>query len=278
MKNRLFDVMMPLLPKNDLSHLVGRIVHRRIPGVLGRKSVEWFAKYYRINLDEAEFPIEQYPSIGELFIRRLKAGVRPVGTGVVHCADAVISEGGKIENQTLIQAKGKLYTVSELLKSSKDADAFEGGQFATYYLCPTDYHRVHSPVDGEIVSSTHVPGELWPVNAWSVNKIETLFGVNERVVVMIDTPQGKVALVMVAATNVGNMSMTFDTSISTELRAGDRLPNERIYKPAIKVGRGEEVGIFHMGSTVVMLFAKGVVAADLSNYRGQSTKVGASIL
>lgn len=278
MKDRLFDVMMPLLPKNDLSHWVGRLVHKRIPGPVGRKSVELFAKYYNIDLNEAEYPIESYKSIGELFIRRLKPGARPVGEGVVHPADAQITEAGTIEQLQLIQAKGKNYTVAELLRSGHYAANFEGGSFLTYYLCPTDYHRVHSPVEGEISWSCHVPGELWPVNNWSVNAIHNLFAVNERVVVMIETPKGKAALVMVAATNVGNMTMSFDESINTKYRGAERAVKERTYNPRKPVQRGDEVGIFHMGSTVVMLYEKGVLPVDVSLFKGRHVKMGQSLL
>jgi phosphatidylserine decarboxylase len=279
MKERLFDVFMPMLPKNDLSHWVGRLVHKSLPDPLARKTVEWFAKYYQINLDEAELPIASYKTIGELFTRKLKAGVRPLAShSVVHPADAQISEAGRITNLTMIQAKGKDYKVPELLRSGHFSADFEGGTYFTYYLCPTDYHRVHSPVDGEIIWSSHVPGELWPVNSWSVNAIPNLFAVNERVVVIIQTPRGKAALVMVAATNVGNMTMTFDQNISTRLRHGERHVREHVYEPKIKISRGDEVGIFHMGSTVVMLYEKSVLDAEPEAYRGRHVKMGQALI
>ena len=278
MKDRLFDVMMPILPKNDLSHLVGRLVHQPLPGAIGRKSVELFAKYYRINLEEAEHPVSHYKTIGELFTRKLKPGVRPIGEGIVHPADSAISEAGRIDNLTMVQAKGKNYTVPELLKSGHYAANFEGGAWLTYYLCPTDYHRVHSPVSGEIIWSAHVPGQLWPVNPWSVNKISNLFAVNERIVVVIDTGKGLAALVMVAATNVGNMSMTFDDSINSKYRAAERETKERTYSPKIKIERGDEVGIFHMGSTVVMLYEKSLINdIDVEQFKNRHVKMGQSL-
>ena len=277
-KDRVFDILMPLLPKNDLSHLVGRIVHTPLPTALGQKSVELFAKYYGINLQEAEHPVEHYKTIGELFVRKLKPGARPVGEGVVHPADALISEAGPITNHTMIQAKGKTYTVPELLRAEKFNHAFDGGAFATYYLCPTDYHRVHSPVDGEILFSCHVPGALWPVNSWSVNAIPNLFSVNERIVVIIQTARGLVALVMVAATNVGNMRMSFDESLNSTFRKGDRQAKERSYNPPVKIARGEEIGVFNMGSTVVMLYEKGVLAESPEQFRGRHVKMGQSLV
>lgn len=277
MKNRLFDLFMPRIPKNDLSHWVGRLAHFSLPEPIGPKSVELFAKYYNINLHEAEHPVEHYKTIGELFTRRLKAGVRPIGAGVVHPADALINEAGPITDQKLIQAKGKDYSVTELLRSGHFSPDFDGGQFLTYYLCPTDYHRVHSPVDGEIIWVAHVPGELWPVNEWSVNKIANLFTVNERVVVMIQTPKGKAALVMVGATNVGNMTMSFDESINTKFRFAERQVKERAYEPAIPIKRGDEVGVFNMGSTVVMLYERDVLSIDASDFKGRHVKMGQSL-
>ncbi|MEK7356385.1 MAG: archaetidylserine decarboxylase [Bdellovibrionota bacterium] len=277
MKNKIFDVVMPVLPKNDLSHMVGRLVHIPLPGVVGRRSVEWFAKMYDIDLSEAELPVERYRSIGELFMRKLKPGVRPIGEGIVHPADAVITEGGPIQNQTLIQAKGKTYTVGELLKTDAWTAAFEGGQYMTYYLCPTDYHRVHSPADGNVVWSSHIPGELWPVNDWSVNAIHNLFAVNERVALVIETPKGKVALIMVAATNVGNMTMTFDSEIATTKRPSNRKITQKKYEPALPIARGEEVGIFRMGSTVVMLYEKGVIEIEAASTKNHRSKMGASV-
>jgi phosphatidylserine decarboxylase len=278
MKNRLFDVFMPLLPKNELSHWVGRAVHQPLPSFVGKKSVEWFAKYYRINMAEAEYPIDHYKTIGELFTRRLKPGMRPVGEGVVHPADSFISESGKIQDNTMIQAKGKTYTVPELLRSESYNNVFEGGSWLTYYLCPTDYHRVHSPVDGEIIFSCHVPGQLWPVNTWSVESISNLFGVNERIVLIIQTPKGRVALVMVAATNVGNMKMCFDESLNSTFRKGERQVKERSYQPPVKVKKGDEVGVFHMGSTVVMLYEKGMLdEATVNELKGRHVKMGRSL-
>ena len=277
MKNRLFDVFMPILPKNELSHWVGRMVHQPLPSFLGRKSVAWFAKYYGINMNEAEFPIEHYRTIGDLFTRRLKKGARPVGEGIVHPADSLISEAGEINDNTLIQAKGRTYSVPELLRSERFNEIFDGGSWLTYYLCPTDYHRVHSPVDGEIVFSTHIPGALWPVNAWSVDSIPNLFGINERIVLIIETPRGRVALVMVAATNVGNMKICFDESLNTTFRRGERPVKERSYSPPVAIKRGEEVGVFHMGSTVVMLYEKGMMKGDVTALKGRHVKMGASL-
>lgn len=277
MKKFLFDLLMPIVPKNDLSHAVGKIVHLKLPGPIGRKSVKWFAQYYKINLNEAELAIECYPTIGALFTRKLKKGARPVGSGVVHPADAVITEAGPIRDMTLIQAKGRTYSASGLLGGGPYAQNFENGAFATYYLCPTDYHRVHSPVDGKIIWVNHVPGTLWPVNDWSTHAVPNLFNVNERIAVVIETERGLVALVMVAATNVGNMSMTFDSTLSTKIRQGDRRPRPKVYENGLSLHRGDEVGVFHMGSTVIMLYAPGVLPINPAELKGVHSKMGAAV-
>ena len=282
----LLDVLMPVLPRSDLSHWVGRLVNQKLPGPLGRyvgrQAVELFAKAYAINLEEAELPVSEYETIGALFTRKLKPGARPIGSSVVHTADALITEAGEIRSSQLIQAKGKTYSVVDLLRSQHFAKTFDGGEFATYYLCPTDYHRVHSPVDGGIIWSSHVPGELWPVNAWSVKTIANLFAVNERIAMVVETAHGLAAVVMVAATNVGNMSVNFDEAISSRIHHGRRAVKEHSYVPAKQVSRGSELGIFHMGSTVIVLFEKKLALAaglgSLQRFRGQNVKMGRSLL
>jgi len=274
---QMIHMILSQVPKNDLSHWVGRLVHRRLPAPIGPKTVEWFAKFYNINLDEAEKPLSEYHSIGELFTRRLKSGARPLGEGIVHPCDAVITAGGAIEESMLIQAKQHKFTLTEFLRSPHWAETFQNGAYLTYYLCPTDYHRVHMPFDAEIVWSSHVPGELWPVNAWSVENIAELFVQNERVIAVMKTSLGHIAMVMVAATNVGNISMSFDTQINTNRLGSERAVKERSYEPPVNLKKGDEFGVFHMGSTVVLIFEKGILAADIcAELKGKHTQVGQS--
>lgn len=276
-KNKIFDIVMPILPKNDLSHWVGRFVHKKIPGPLGRKMVEGFAKAYHLNMDEAEYPLAHYQSVGELFTRRLKSGVRPIQAGIVHPCDAVITQAGRIDSGKIIQAKGNTYGVAEFLRSSHWAEKFHNGTFVTYYLCPTDYHRVHSPMNGKVRWSSHIPGELWPVNNWSVEAIKNLFTVNERVAFTIEAEK-TAALVMVAATNVGNITISFDEKIRTNERHPDIAARERSYEPAVEIKKGDEVGIFHLGSTVVMLYEEGMVSEEnATRLIGQAVKLGQTL-
>lgn len=257
MKNLCLDLLMPLLPKNDLSRLTGWLVNRRLPWPFGRLLVRAFAAYYHICIDEAEHPLEHYRCIGELFTRALKPGTRPIHTGAVHPADGRIAAWGMINRQTLLQAKGKTYALHRLLRDNAAAERFEGGYFVTYYLSPTDYHRVHCPVSGHILRSTHIPGNLWPVNAWGVRSVEHLFAVNERVVIDIQCEQASVCVVMIGATNVGKMTMAFDTELVTN--QGSPGIKQKSYGAGIAATKGEELGTFNMGSSVVVLYPPGLI-------------------
>ncbi len=243
------------LPKNALSRLVGRLVHFELPQPFARLMVSVFAACYRINIQEAEKSLWEYKSIGELFTRKLKEGVRPLGSAVVlHPADSVVAQAGGIKSGAIIQAKGKSYTPSELTGDPKDDQFFEGGAFVTYYLCPTDYHRVHASVSGRLTRAVHIPGDLWPVNQWSVENINKVFCVNERLIVDQETEFGKVKTVFVGATNVGQISLTLDAKVSSNIEGVVSGAREFNYTPGLDVKKGDELGIFHMGSTVVMLF------------------------
>lgn len=271
-----------LLPKNSLSRLVGFLVHLQLPRPLATWSIRTFGNFYKINLSEAEKPPEAYKSIGDFFVRRLKEGLRPLGAGpVVHPADSRISQAAAITEGKLVQAKGKMYSLQGLLCADDEAEVlkkYQGGFFATYYLCPTDYHRVHSPVTGAITSVTHVPGALWPVNEWSVGRIEELFCVNERVIIEIQTESGPVTVVMVGATNVGKMSLSFEPQILSN-QSHVKSPQRIVYSPQKPVKKGDELGAFHMGSTVVMVYSAGVLAAqglsvtELSQWHGKAVRV-----
>jgi len=241
-----------LVPKNILSHYVGKLVHIRLPEPLGSWSVRTFASYYKIRLQEAERPVAEYKSIGELFTRFLKPGLRSIGDAkIVHPADSRISQTAKIKDGFCIQAKNKNYSIHDFSQDPEAMKKWGDGRFATYYLCPTDYHRVHSPVSGKITQVTYVPGALWPVNEWSTTNIDKLFAVNERVCIEIETDLGPVLLVMVGATNVGKMTLAFDKELITN--QFHQSTQRKTYQ-ALSIKKGDEVGVFHMGSTVVMLY------------------------
>lgn len=242
------------LPKKSLSRWIGKIIHWEGPRWWAKLTIKTFAWYYNINLEEAEKAYHEYSSIGDFFVRRLKQGVRPLGQAwAVHPADSRITQASPIQQETLIQAKGLTYSLSEFTQDEEASKKWDGGFFITYYLCPTDYHRVHSPVEGKITSVRHMPGELWPVNEWSTDNVPQLFAVNERVLVEVETELGPVGVVFVGATNVGHICLSFDDSIHGNLNDSQELLTKN-YSPGISISKGAELGMFRMGSTVVMLY------------------------
>ena len=269
--------LVSFLPKSLLSSWVGRAVHAPLPGPVARRAVALFARWYQINLAEAELPLADYPTIGALFSRRLKPGVRPLGPGPVHPADALITASGPIDQHTLLQGKGHTYTLEELVHNPQVACHFVQGSFLTYYLCPTDYHRVHAPVDGEVTWSCHIPGAFWPVNAWGVQQVPKLFCVNERVVTLLQTPQGPVAVVLIAAMHVGQITLAYDPRITTTRRGPRRPSTETVYTPPLPLAKGAELGLFHMGSTVIVLFAPGVLSCEVGSLQGRRVHMGEAL-
>lgn len=263
------------LPKNHLSYFVGVLTHLPLPKFIWTPIITWFANAYKINLAEAEFPVSEYKSLGEFFVRRLKPGLRPIGTTWnVHPADSVITQAAKITDGKLIQAKNKFYDVKDLTQDLKAMDKYNNGSFLTYYLCPTDYHRVHSPVTGIIQKITHIPGQLWPVNAWSTANVPELFSVNERVCVEIKTDRGLVNVIFVGATNVGQIILTVDSEIhGNQLVLSKTLTKENLN---ISISKGDELGMFRMGSTIVMLYQENTLdLTDLSIFHDKSVRVNA---
>lgn len=275
MKEFILGLLLYILPKRWISLLTGKLVHSRLPKAINKKAKSWFVNRYKIDMSEAEFDLDHYPHIGAVFTRRLKDGLRPIKGLFVHPADARLTAVQDINSDTLVQAKGKKYHLSKFL-NTKNWQEFEGGKSLTYYLCPTDYHRVHSPITGEITSVHYIPGTLWPVNDWSVKSIKNLFAVNERVVVWYKTPKGRVAVVLVGATNVGKMSLSFDKNIVTNQSFFKPKDQLKTYEPPISIKAGDELGVFHMGSTVICVYPKDFLP-EITTPLGSFTKVGVSV-
>lgn len=257
MKDALYLGALRLLPKNAWSRAVGAAAHAPLPKPIARLSVRTFARMYDIDLEEAEQPLSAFENLGAFFIRRLRLGARPVDRrpGVaVSPADGRVLNFGYIDNGTLLQAKGRQYRLDELLGDTADARRFERGAWVTVYLSPRDYHRVHHPVEGEVFQARHIPGHLWPVNRAAVDNIDDLFCVNERLVTFVRGSAGEVATVMVGATSVGHITASYDSALETNRGGGG---GTKVYTPPMAVTRGDELGIFHLGSTAIVLFAQG---------------------
>ncbi len=252
----------PRSPGRSWAALVGLTARTRLPGPLRRPAYRAFARATGADLGEAELPLGAYPSLGDLFARRLRPGVRPIETAegaIIAPCDGVAS-AGVADDGALIQAKGITYKLADLVVDSQLADRLAGGAYATIYLSPRDYHRVHAPVDARLVAYDYVPGELWPVNPIIATRRPGLFVRNERVVISLEAPGlGAIAVVMVGATGVGNIALAHAEQSVTWRAAGER---RRIELGGRPVARGDELGAFRLGSTVVMIFEPG--AASLS--------------
>jgi len=239
-----------------LSRLTGRVADLRLPKAILVPAIRAYARAFRADLAEAALPLEAYPSFNAFFTRRLREGARPIACGegvVVSPSDSRLSAIGPVPaDGRLEQVKGSSYSIEALLGSAEDAAPFRRGLHATLYLSPAMYHRVHSPVDGRVRAWCHVPGRLFPVNPAGVRRVPGLFTRNERVAVFVDTEaHGPVAVVLVGAANVGRVSLAFADLVTNTGRAPGRV------EPAetIALQRGDELGAFNLGSTVVLLVA-----------------------
>jgi phosphatidylserine decarboxylase len=241
------------LPRVHLSRAVGRLCDQPIPSGLARAVERAYCRAYQVNMDEAEGHLGSYPSFDAFFTRPLKKGARRISDDpVVSPSDGKLSCLGRIDTGGQIHVKGQLYEAGELIGDERDALRYSGGQFAVVYLAPGDYHRVHSPVDGKITLLRGMPGDLFPVNSLGERYVQRLFVRNNRVAIVIETEKlGRVTVVMVGATIVGRISVN-------ALPGPFVPPGPHVIEPAYQVAKGDEIGMFHLGSTAVVLFEPGV--------------------
>jgi len=201
---------------------------------------------------------------------------RPIADGeniIVSPVDALVASVGIATGGKLIQAKGSEYTLASLLDDPEEGRAFDGGAYVTLYLSPRDYHRIHAPASGTIQGYTYIPGELWPVNRLGVRYVPELFCTNERLVTFLSTAAGEVAVVKVGAMCVGRIRASYDDVLTHSGRAGAR----KRYEQSIPVEKGGELGMFELGSTVVLLFQAGKVSLDDCVVEGARVQVGRPI-
>ncbi len=246
-----------ILPKNILSHIVGSVAHSALPFGLHRHLKNWFIRHFRVEVAESEHALDQYATLGDFFKRRLKPGARPIDTTeVVSPVDGTLTQGGRFQSKVprLTQIKDLQYSLQELVGPSWNLEDYLSGGFLTIYLAPYNYHRIHSPIDGQVNQVAYIPGALWPVNTWSVNHIPGLFVVNERLIVEVEGAIGKALVVMVGATNVGRITLDFHADI-----IGNAWPQSRdkVWRPQgpLPIGKGEGLGCFELGSTVVVILS-----------------------
>src|SRR5512133_2642345 len=278
MSDRLFISVLRLVPKNALSRLVGALTRWRAPAAVRHAAMRAFAARYRIDLSESP-ELDAYRSFGEFFARPLRPGLRPIAPGdrvLVSPVDAVVSETGVADGGRLVQAKGIDYPAAALLGDDALAARLEGGAYATLYLSPRDYHRIHFPLGGAVAGWRYVPGSLWPVNPASVRTVRGLFAVNERLVTVLETLLGACAVVAVGATVVGRVHAYYDPTVPRTNQPGAPV-RRRDYETPIPAEKGRELGAFEMGSTVILLFEKGRVRLDPKLGPGARVRVGEEI-
>ena len=239
--------------------------------------IEMFIRAYKVDMSEARaLSIDQYMDFNDFFTRELRPGVRPLPDnpkGVISPADGSIPEFGEIRQEKLLQAKGKEYSLAKLIGDDELASALDGGCFATVYLSPRDYHRVHMPLTGKPLDMRYIPGKLFSVNSRTAFNLDNLFAINERLVITFETTETgqKFVLVMVGALIVGGME-TVLTGPIVRSKVSGRLD----FKEA-SLKKGEELGRFYLGSTAILLCPKGLVELDDSLFSGMPVKMGQQI-
>lgn len=278
MYDKLFVTGQYLAPQLAISRIAGRLADsERVPGLKNRV-VKWFIGRYGVDMNEAvESDPAAYPSFNAFFTRALKPGLRPVDTRdsvMVSPVDGAISQLGAIDDDQVFQAKGQSFSLHALLGGEQArAEAFENGQFATIYLSPKDYHRIHMPLAGTLREMIYVPGKLFSVNPTTAENVPNLFARNERVVCIFDTAAGPMALVLVGAMIVGSVETTWGGIVAP----GERRVNVTHYhslKTPIRFEKGEEMGRFRLGSTVIMVMPRGCVAWNSDQSAGSRVRMG----
>jgi phosphatidylserine decarboxylase len=278
--DRGFALLQYVLPKHLLSRFIYHFMRIRVRW-LKNVTISGFLRGYTINMQEAaETDPLAYPSFNAFFTRSLAAGARAVdsrGDAIISPVDGTVSQCGAIEGDAIIQAKGRHYSVLELLGGDTAAAArYRGGQFACIYLAPYNYHRMHMPVAGRVLQTLYVPGDLFSVNAATARAVPRLFSRNERVVCEFATSAGHHAFVMVGALFVGSIETVWNGEINPPPRP------RRAVRPlpagvGLEVAKGAEIGRFNMGSTVVMLFEPGKVRFDATLAAGAILRMGQHI-
>lgn len=250
-----------LIPQHGLSKLMFRFARVENRWVY-RKFTRWIINTYQVDLSEAELEnIEDYTCFNDFFTRALKATVRPIGSGLVSPVDGVVLQFGAIKGGLLIQAKGKKYQLNALLGGDEVCQ-----NFATFYLSPKDYHRVHAPLDGKLLKMSYIGGDLFSVNTKTADSVDNLFARNERVVCYFDS----FILVLVGAIFVGSMELVWHGSVTPPY--GKRFSVD-YYQQDIRLKKGEELGRFNMGSTVILCCDKQIPNLAL----GKKVKMGQSL-
>ena len=276
MNPKLFISLQRLVPQHALSRTVGWLASSQI-GFIKNPFIRWFVKRYQVDMSlAAEENPTAYASFNDFFTRALKPGARPIDSNpqsIVCPADGAISQLGDIAEGRIFQAKGQDYTVLELLGGDEALAAeFADGKFATVYLSPRDYHRVHMPYGGKLRAMISVPGELYSVNTVTAENVPRLFARNERAVAIFDTDLGPMAVVLVGAMIVAGIETVWDGQVAPF--ASREIETSLYPYQNIQLHKGDEMGRFKLGSTAIILFAKDKVEWSKKYQAGTPTKMG----
>jgi phosphatidylserine decarboxylase len=273
----LFIALQHVLPQHALSRLAGSLAASETPW-LRDALIRRFARAYGVDLSEAARGIGEFASFNDFFTRELKPGVRPLadaGQFILSPADGAVSQLGPISGGRIIQAKGRDYSVAEILGCGPDEAArFEGGSFITIYLSPKDYHRVHMPAAGTLAATSYIPGDLYSVNVATAAGVDRLFARNERLACRFDGPDGHFASIMVGAMIVAGIDTVWPNRFRTHAHAP---VHEDFAGQGRSFAAGDEMGRFYLGSTVVLLFEPGRVAWRKDLKAGDPLRMGEAI-
>lgn len=279
MMDSLFIFLQHIAPQHLLSRGAGWLAECRTP-VIKNTLIDLFVRQFDVDLDEAlEKNAHHYPTFNAFFTRALEAGARPVcdtAFSIACPADGAISQLGYIEQGNIFQAKGKQFTASALLGGDEAlASHFRDGTFATIYLSPRDYHRVHMPLPGELQLTRYIPGELFSVNNTTAMHVNRLFARNERLLCLFDTPAGKMAVILVGAMIVAGIETVWAGQVAPPPRTITTTRYDQT--PSVKLGKGDELGRFKLGSTVILLFEKDACDWSEELIEGRPTRMGEEI-
>lgn len=277
MFDKLFVLSQYITPQLGVSNLAGRLADNDRSPALKNRVIKWFIGRYGVDMSEAAEPNpEAYATFNDFFTRELKPGIRPLADGektLVSPVDGAISQLGQVTGDRIFQAKGQSFSLSELLGGEEATTApFADGEFSTIYLSPKDYHRIHMPMAGTLRQMIHVPGKLFSVNPVTAENVPNLFARNERVVCIFDTASGPMALVLVGAMIVGSV----ETRWAGVVVPGRRQVTSTLYEgeQAITFDKGEEMGRFRLGSTVIVVMPKGAVSWNSNQVAGKTVRMG----
>lgn len=274
--DKIFIFFQHILPHHLLSRLTGILADLEKPLWLKNQVIGQFIRIFNVDMSEALEPDHQrYASFNDFFTRPLREGARPVASADIVCpADGAVSQMGPISEGLLLQAKGRYYSTEELLGGDQErAAAFSGGEFATIYLSPRDYHRVHMPVTGRLSATSYIPGQLFSVNGVTADNVDRLFARNERLVCYFDTDQGPMAMILVGAMIVAGIETVWSGRVAPPPRQPAKVDYVNLPRE-VALEKGEEMGRFVLGSTVILLFPPGAMSFDERYAAGATTRMG----